>query len=218
MKTNRVFRWLIAAAFAASLPLTARATSGHQMGGFTGGGFHGGGFHGSSAHGFNHQFGPHPGFHRFAGHNQFFHNNHRFFFNRRFFFGFDVVAFGFPYWWYPDYYYGYPDGYGYADYETSPVYDYRYWAGMATAVQAELANRGYYHGSIDGAIGPGTREAIRAFQRANNLPVTGLIDPPLLKSLKLPPVPRVALFDQSSRIAFDLTEYPSTVEVSEPSG
>ena len=95
-------------------------------------------------------------FHRFAGHNQFFRNNPgRFFFNRRFFLGFDVVAFGFPYWWYPDYYYGYPDSYGYADYETSPVYDYRYWVGMATAVQAELANRGYYHGSIDGAIGPG---------------------------------------------------------------
>jgi lysozyme family protein len=100
-----------------------------------------------------------------------------------------VVAFGFPYWWYPDYYYGYPNDY--ADYEASPVYDYRYWAGMATAVQTGLANRGYYHGSIDGAIGSGTREAIQAFQKANNLPVTGLIDPPLLKALKLPPVPQV---------------------------
>jgi hypothetical protein len=100
-----------------------------------------------------------------------------------------VVAFGFPYWWYPDYYYGYPNDY--ADYEAPPVYDYRYWAGMATAVQTGLANRGYYHGSIDGAIGSGTREAIRAFQKANNLPVTGLIDPPLLKALKLPPVPQV---------------------------
>jgi Putative peptidoglycan binding domain len=58
-----------------------------------------------------------------------------------------------------------------------PLYDYRYWAGMATAVQTELANRGYYHGSIDVAIGPGSREAIRAFQKANNLPVSGLIDP-----------------------------------------
>ena len=184
MKTTRVFHWLLAAAFAASLPVTAGAMSGHQMGGFTGGGFHG-----SSAHGIGNRFGPHPGFNRFAGHNRFFHNNQRFFFNRRFFFGFDVVAFGFPYWWYPDYYYGYPDDY--ANYDTSPVYDYRYWAGMATAVQTELANRGYYHGSIDGAIGPGSRDAIRAFQRANNLPVTGLIDPSLLKALRLPAVPRV---------------------------
>jgi peptidoglycan hydrolase-like protein with peptidoglycan-binding domain len=58
-------------------------------------------------------------------------------------------------------------------------------------VQTGLANRGYYHGSIDGVIGSGTREAIRAFQKVNNLPVTGLIDPPLLKALKLPPVPQV---------------------------
>ena len=43
--------------------------------------------------------------------------------NRRFFFGFDFVAFGFPYWWYPDYYYGYP--YDYASYDDSPIYDYR---------------------------------------------------------------------------------------------
>ena len=179
MKTHHVSRWLIAAVFFATLPVTARAMSGHQMGGF-----HGGSFHGS-----NHQFGPRHGFNRFATRNQFFRNNHRFFFNRRFFFGFDVVAFGFPYWWYPDYYYGYPNDY--ADYEAPPVYDYRYWAGMATAVQTGLANRGYYHGSIDGAIGSGTREAIQAFQKANNLPVTGLIDPPLLKALKLPPVPQV---------------------------
>ena len=94
---------------------------------------------------------------------------------------------GIPNYYY--YYYGYPNDY--ADYEASPVYDYRYWAGIATAVQTGLANRGYYHGSIDGAIGSGTREAIRAFQKANNLPVTGLIDPPLLKALKLPPVPQV---------------------------
>jgi putative peptidoglycan binding protein len=173
MKTDRVSLWLMTAAYFASWPVTAGAMSGHQMGGF-----HGGNFHGS-----NHQFGSHHGFHRFGAPNQFFRNS------RRFFFGFDVVAFGFPYWWYPDYYYGYPGDS--ADYEASPVYDYRYWSGMATAVQTGLANRGYYHGSIDGSVGSGTRDAIRAFQKANNLPVTGLIDPPLLKALKLPPGPQV---------------------------
>jgi peptidoglycan hydrolase-like protein with peptidoglycan-binding domain len=61
--------------------------------------------------------------------------------------------------------------------------------GIATAVQTVLANRGYYHDSIDGTIGSGTREAIRPFQKANNLRVTGLVDPSLLKALKLPPVP-----------------------------
>jgi hypothetical protein len=181
MKINRVFYWLTAASIAVSWPATAEAMSGHQMGGF----------HGSSAHRFGHPgVARHPfSDHRFAGHDHFFHRH-------RFFFGFDVVAFGFPYWWYPDYYYGYPDGY--ADYSESPVYDYRYWAGLATAVQTELARRGYYHGSIDGLIGQGSREAIRAFQRSNNLPTTGLIDPPLLKALKLPAVPRVAASGQGS--------------------
>jgi hypothetical protein len=186
MKKTRVFHWLLAAGFAMSLPFATGIASGHQMGG----GFAGGGFHGSAPNGFGHSFGSRPVFHnnRFVGHGV---NNHFFPFHRRFFFGFDVAAFGFPYWWYPYFYDGYP--YGYADYDTStsPVYDYRYWAGLATAVQAELARRGYYHGSIDGAIGPGSRDAIRAFQKSNNLPATGLIDPALLKALKLPAVPRV---------------------------
>jgi hypothetical protein len=100
----------------------------------------------------------------------------------RFFFGFDFVAFGFPYWWYPDYYYGYP--YDYASYDYSPVYDYRYWYGLVTAVQTELARRGYYHGPIDGLMGSDSREAIRAFQRAQGLPVTRVIDPVLPKSFE----------------------------------
>lgn len=183
MKKTRVFHWLLAAGFTALMTVATGVASGHQMGGFAGGGFHG-----SSGVGYGHSFGSRQGFrnNRFVGRGI---NNHFFANHRRFFFGFDVVAFGFPYWWYPDYYYGYP--YDYADYDASPVYDYRYWAGLATAVQAELARRGYYHGSIDGALGPDSQDAIRAFQKSNNLPVTGLIDPPLLKALKLPAVPRV---------------------------
>jgi peptidoglycan hydrolase-like protein with peptidoglycan-binding domain len=50
-------------------------------------------------------------------------------------------------------------------------------------VQSGLAQRGYYHGPIDGEIGSGSRQAIRAFQAAQSLPVTGLIDPELLKAL-----------------------------------
>jgi peptidoglycan hydrolase-like protein with peptidoglycan-binding domain len=41
-------------------------------------------------------------------------------------------------------------------------------------------------------MGSGSREAIRAFQQAQRLPVTGRVDPALLKALKLPAVPRVA--------------------------
>jgi hypothetical protein len=210
MKTTHLFHWFTAAAVAASLPVTAtRAMSGHSGGGFAGGGTHGSSGHGSSGHGSSHQFGSRHDVgdhrdgddhrdvrdhrdHRFAD-RRFFHrdrDDHFFHHHNRFFFGFDFVAFGFPYWWYPDYYYGYP--YDYASYDYSPVYDYRYWYGLASAVQTELARRGYYHGPIDGLMGSGSREAIRSFQKAEGLPVTGLINPQLLRALKLPSVPRVA--------------------------
>jgi peptidoglycan hydrolase-like protein with peptidoglycan-binding domain len=39
-------------------------------------------------------------------------------------------------------------------------------------------------------IGFGIREAIRTFQKTQGLSATGLIDPALLKALKLPAVPR----------------------------
>jgi hypothetical protein len=200
MKTTHLFHWFAAAAVAASLPVTAaRAMSGHS-----GGGFAGGGTHGSSGHGSRHQNGSRQDFgdHRFAEHrfadHRFFHHDrddHFLHHHNRFFVGFDFVAFGFPYWWYPDYY-GYP--YDYTSYDYSPVYDYRYWYGLANAVQTELARRGYYDGPIDGLMGSGSREAIRAFQRAQGLPVTGVIDPVLLKALKLPAVPRVAASDHGS--------------------
>jgi putative peptidoglycan binding protein len=205
MKATRFSHWLAAAAIAAGLPVTAaRAMSGHG-----GGGFAGGGPHGSFGHGFSHPVGPRHDFtgHRFASHRfgdrRFFdhdRDDHFFHHHNRFFFGFDFAAFGFPYWWYPDYYYGYP--YDYASYDYSPVYDYRYWYGLATAVQTELARRGYYHGPIDGVIGSGSREAIREFQQAQGLPVTGLVDPALLKALKLPAVPRVAAADHGSVLNF----------------
>ena len=54
---------------------------------------------------------------------------------------------------------------------------------LAVSVQSGLAQRGYYHGAIDGEIGSGSRQAIRAFQAAQGLPVTGMIDPKLLKAL-----------------------------------
>ena len=52
-------------------------------------------------------------------------------------------------------------------------------------VQATLADQGYYHGSIDGDIGPGTRSAIANYQGDNDLRVTGRINDPLLRSLRL---------------------------------
>ncbi len=54
---------------------------------------------------------------------------------------------------------------------------------LAIDVQRELRRRGYYRGSIDGDIGPGSRAAIRAYQRERGLSATGRIDTSLLRSL-----------------------------------
>jgi hypothetical protein len=42
-----------------------------------------------------------------------------------------------------------------------------------SGVQARLHNLGFYTGAIDGDMGPETREALKAFQFASKLPVTG---------------------------------------------
>lgn len=95
---------------------------------------------------------------------------------------------------------GYPYGYGYGyPYYGSYPYGYGYYAPRTTvyvsggftddatvaAVQRRLARGGYYHGSIDGVIGPGTRYAVRAFERNNGLPVDGVIDRQLLRTMGL---------------------------------
>jgi Putative peptidoglycan binding domain len=54
---------------------------------------------------------------------------------------------------------------------------------LAVDVQRELRRRGYYRGSIDGDVGPGTRNAIANYQDDRGLPVTGRIDRNLLRSL-----------------------------------
>jgi len=56
---------------------------------------------------------------------------------------------------------------------------------IQVAVQRRLAHLGYYHGAIDGDIGPHSHRAIRRYQADHGLPVTGDIDRPLLRSLKL---------------------------------
>lgn len=43
--------------------------------------------------------------------------------------------------------------------------------------QAQLADRGFYHGAVDGLPGPQTRAAVGALQRAWRLPETGRLDP-----------------------------------------
>jgi hypothetical protein len=107
------------------------------------------------------------------------------------------IGFGSPYGYgygYPGYGYGYgspyygayPYGYGYntprtTGYATNGIND----DATVAAVQRRLARGGYYHGSVDGVIGPGTRTAIRAFERNNRLPVDGVIDRQLLRTMGL---------------------------------
>ncbi|MFA6357143.1 MAG: peptidoglycan-binding domain-containing protein [Candidatus Omnitrophota bacterium] len=42
-------------------------------------------------------------------------------------------------------------------------------------IQTALKNAGYYQGVVDGKIGKNTRQAIKDFQKANNLPVDGKV-------------------------------------------
>src|ERR1043166_387569 len=119
----------------------------------------------------------------FSGTSRFsrFQNNFRFnrfnhFHNRTFVF---VDAFGFPffdpffygYYPYPYPYYGYYP-YGYDGYGYGGGTDYGYGSDRSSvvALQRQLARAGYYHGSIDGIMGPQTRRAMRAYQRAHNMP------------------------------------------------
>jgi len=175
---------------------------GHGLGGGGQTSFGGGhAFSGFAARGFS------PGFRgtqvfspgRFRDHDFGHHGNlrdrdvrHRQFFN-----DFDFVGLGFPDWWYPDY--GYAD-YGYsdedADNNSAQAYGDQYWQDLAMKVQWALSRRGYYHGPIDGVIGPDGISAIRAFQEAQGLPATGRIDPNVLRALKLP-IPEVVLRSNS---------------------
>ena len=87
---------------------------------------------------------------------------------------------------YPYSYYG---GYPYGGYNNNyysyytPTHSYN--GSMVAAVQRRLGQLGYYHGVIDGVIGPQTRGAIAAFESRNGMAVDGTISRPLLDSLGL---------------------------------
>ena len=99
------------------------------------------------------------------------------------------VSFGFGY---PSYGFGYyPYDYGYYPYNYN--YGYYYRSGYNTygngsiviQVQSRLARAGYYHGPIDGRMGPGTRFAIRAYERDHGMRVDGVISGPLVRNMGL---------------------------------
>ena len=94
---------------------------------------------------------------------------------------------GYPYSGYNNYY-SYYGGYPYGGYSNRYSYytpTYSYSGSTVAAVQQRLGRLGYYHGSVDGVIGPQTRNAIAAFQSRNGMVVDGTINRPLLSSLGL---------------------------------
>jgi hypothetical protein len=127
-----------------------------------GGGGHGGHFGGFGGHG----FGPHEGGHSAR---QFFHRGH------------SGNGGG--------YFYDYPY-YGYYDYDDSEDPDPETSQAAPSEdtiadVQEALTKLGYYHGEIDGFVGPSTERAIGWFQSVDKLAVSGRIDEPTLQALNI---------------------------------
>src|SRR6266481_9634655 len=79
-------------------------------------------------------------------------------------FGFPFFPFYYPYPYYP-YSYGDYYSYGYGGYG----YQGGYGNGSSVVqLQRRAARAGYYHGAIDGIMGPATRRAIRAYERTHS--------------------------------------------------
>jgi hypothetical protein len=152
---------------------------GHSSGGFGGGSHFGGGGHfGSTGHfAAGHFTGGHYGY---AGH----YGSHYYWRDGRWYGG-SYADWGYPfgigiddYGYYNDAPYAYADDQGTLDNSASL-------SGTVVAAQKELAKLGYYHGTIDGLIGPETEKAIRWFQSVDKLPVTGVLNDQTLKALQI---------------------------------
>ena len=86
--------------------------------------------------------------------------------------------------WFPAW--GYYPGYEYFDYD-GPIYTYGELLPdqVIYNVQRALKELGYYSGGLTGSFSPALRGAIAAFQRDNDLEVTGAIDEPTVQALGL---------------------------------
>jgi hypothetical protein len=124
-----------------------------------------------------------------SGHHH--HRSHRRYYGSRFYYS--SYPFGYPYGWgfnigrpfygtAADYYFNgyYHPRYAYYD---SGFRSTRSNQSIVPRLQQELAQAGFYSGPIDGVLGDGTRRAIRAYERANGLPVDGRIDTELLRAM-----------------------------------
>jgi Putative peptidoglycan binding domain len=99
-----------------------------------------------------------------------------------------TFVFGAPYYWRAGYWFpawGYNTSAYYA--WDGPIYAYNRLPPdqVIANAQAALQQQGYYHGEVDGLIGPLTRGAIADYQRDHGLYTTSTIDQPTLQSLGL---------------------------------
>jgi hypothetical protein len=98
-----------------------------------------------------------------------------------------LIGGGWYYWdggyWYPAW--GYDEAAAYYPYD-GPIYSgpsARPFDQVVADVQSALQQQGYYHGEVDGLLGPQTRQALAEYQRAQGLYTTETIDQPTLQSL-----------------------------------
>jgi len=97
-----------------------------------------------------------------------------------------LIGGGWYYWnsgfWYPAW--GYDRGASFYPYD-GPIYGYNDLPPdqVVANVQTELQNQGYYHGEVDGMLGPLTRAALADYQRDHGLYTTSAIDEPTMSSL-----------------------------------
>ena len=98
-----------------------------------------------------------------------------------------LIGGGWYYWnagyWYPAW--GYDQSAAYYPYD-GPIYvgdNPRPFDQIVADVQSVLQEQGYYHGEVDGLVGPLTQEALAAYQSNAGLEQTAAIDQPTLESL-----------------------------------
>lgn len=149
---------------------------GHNFSHFAGNRAYHGAWHGTRFHSYREAFGA---YHR-AYHDRYWWHDH-----------YDRIAFvggGYYYWdagyWYPAW--GYEPAFVNFVYD-GPIYSYNNLPPdqVIVSVQDSLQDQGYYTGTVDGQLGPATRDAIGAFQRDHGLDVTAAVDEPTVQALGL---------------------------------
>jgi hypothetical protein len=98
-----------------------------------------------------------------------------------------ILISGGYYYWDNGYYYpawGYDSANEYYPYD-GPIYSHNDMPldQEIANIQTALQEQGYYHGEIDGLIGPQTRAALAEYQEANGLETTSAIDQPTVEAL-----------------------------------